>query len=339
MTTKNNLKPTVCERVRDVAQAVGISVDSWQPNDRHRNSRWCFGKAGDKNLGFVWWKHLREDSNGNIYFLNDAAEWADKCRRKGKTLAAGKADEFNNLINASYFGKKPICVAIIDGNANTSEDDDREKASKRQLDQEKWYAHHRDPVTGFVAVLRGVPQPDDFDPNAEYVASVSQPAATSEPFSHPVLKSSPNAGDQDGTGEARKSEDADAPPERKTSTTTAFPRDSEVVRAVKLRVVEGMCEYCGEQGFLTERGGFYLEVHHVVPLSCDGLDAEWNAMAICPYDHKRAHFGVDRKDLRNEMIQFLGERYPERLEKLLEMAKRMDSNGSSGDELEREVES
>lgn len=337
MITKISLRPTVCERVRDVAQAVGVSIDGWKPNDRHRNSRWCFGKVGVANLGFVWWKHLKEDANGNIYFLNDAADWADKCRRRGETLAAGKADEFNNLINSCYFRKEFIRVAIIDGNVNPN-DDEREKASKRQLDDVKWYPHHRDPVSGFMVVMRGVPQPRDFDPNAEYAASVSPAAPTSVPLSPPAPEPDTGEGEHGESAASSEAGDADVLPERKTSMTTAFPRDSEVVRAVKLRVVDGKCECCGAQGFVTERGGYYLEVHHVVPLSCDGVDAPWNAMAICPGDHKRAHFGADRKDLRDKMVQLLGNRFPEKLEKLLEMVKKMDSNSNIGDDLEREVE-
>lgn len=81
-------------------------------------------------------------------------------------------------------------------------------------------------------------------------------------------------------------------------------------------------------------GGYYLEVHHVIPLSCDGLDDEWNALAICPDDHRRAHFGADRKELRDKMIQLLGARYPAKLGLLTEMAARMDSSESGTEDLE-----
>ncbi len=36
-----------------------------------------------------------------------------------------------------------------------------------------------------------------------------------------------------------------------------------------------------------------LEVHHVISLSYDGVDTIANVSAICPNDHRQAHFGAE----------------------------------------------
>jgi 5-methylcytosine-specific restriction protein A len=33
-----------------------------------------------------------------------------------------------------------------------------------------------------------------------------------------------------------------------------------------------------------------LETHHIIPLSEEGEDIEENVIALCPNDHRRAHF-------------------------------------------------
>jgi 5-methylcytosine-specific restriction protein A len=67
-----------------------------------------------------------------------------------------------------------------------------------------------------------------------------------------------------------------------------------------------------ERRFSHGWGGFYLEGHHVIPLNCGGLDDERNVVAICPDDHRRAHYGEDRHVLRDRMISdVLSKMYPD----------------------------
>jgi hypothetical protein len=50
----------------------------------------------------------------------------------------------------------------------------------------------------------------------------------------------------------------------------------------------------------------------VIPLSCGGADKAWNMVATCPDDHRRAHFGENRNELRDNMIwDVLAKHYPE----------------------------
>lgn len=49
-------------------------------------------------------------------------------------------------------------------------------------------------------------------------------------------------------------------------------------------------------------GAIYLETHHVVPLSEGGTDLVTNVAALCPNDHKRAHFGSDANFIRAALL-------------------------------------
>ncbi|MBC7620936.1 MAG: HNH endonuclease, partial [Candidatus Saccharibacteria bacterium] len=69
---------------------------------------------------------------------------------------------------------------------------------------------------------------------------------------------------------------------------------SAAVREAVLIRAGGLCELCNEPGFVTAAGSVYLETHHVVPLADNGLDDASNVVAICPKDHRRAHYAADR---------------------------------------------
>ena len=79
-------------------------------------------------------------------------------------------------------------------------------------------------------------------------------------------------------------------------------------RRVRDRVLQrskGSCEYCESQGFLKEDGTRYLESHHVIALANEGKDKEINVIALCPNDHREAHFCVRRLQMEHEMIEKL----------------------------------
>ncbi|NRO95538.1 hypothetical protein GWC77_06245 [Paraburkholderia sp. NMBU_R16] len=115
MKTIDNLRPAERQRVSDVVQAVGIPTDGWKgSDDPSKRSNWSFGEAGKANVAFIWHNNLRQDG-AHIYFVNDAAERADTCRRKGEYQRAKRADNLDRLISQSYFTKNPIRVAIVSG--------------------------------------------------------------------------------------------------------------------------------------------------------------------------------------------------------------------------------
>jgi 5-methylcytosine-specific restriction protein A len=79
-----------------------------------------------------------------------------------------------------------------------------------------------------------------------------------------------------------------------------YPRAPEVRKKVLIRAA-GHCELCGEEGFCTANGEIFLESHHVQPLSEQGQDCEWNVVALCPNDHRKAHHAHNNRAIRAEL--------------------------------------
>jgi hypothetical protein len=79
-----------------------------------------------------------------------------------------------------------------------------------------------------------------------------------------------------------------------------YARDHKIREAVKQRAA-GKCEYCGEVGFERDDGTPYLECHHILALANDGADRMTNVIAICPGDHREAHFGKQRAEIEAKM--------------------------------------
>jgi hypothetical protein len=90
-------------------------------------------------------------------------------------------------------------------------------------------------------------------------------------------------------------------PDRTKSESWSYARDPGVRTAV-LRRANGMCELCGKLGFTKADGTLYLESHHVIALAKDGADRPTNVIALCPDDHREAHFGVRSEELERRMI-------------------------------------
>jgi 5-methylcytosine-specific restriction endonuclease McrA len=92
---------------------------------------------------------------------------------------------------------------------------------------------------------------------------------------------------------------------RKTLTTVSSYFRDPVIRRKVLYRANGKCEYCGESGFACQDGSLYLESHHIIALADDGEDRMSNVIALCPGDHRRAHFGEDRDVIEKEMVKIV----------------------------------
>jgi 5-methylcytosine-specific restriction endonuclease McrA len=90
-------------------------------------------------------------------------------------------------------------------------------------------------------------------------------------------------------------------PDRSLSTKWSYSRDKKVRNAVRRRA-KGKCEFCGKPGFMGQSGKPYLETHHVIALSDEGADRLTNVIALCPNDHREAHFGKRCAAIETEMI-------------------------------------
>ncbi|WP_209833774.1 HNH endonuclease signature motif containing protein [Ruegeria sp. HKCCE3926] len=82
--------------------------------------------------------------------------------------------------------------------------------------------------------------------------------------------------------------------QKRQAVVNQFVRNSELRRKVK-DAANGFCDSCGERGFETLDGDWFLEVHHKKWLRDGGLDIEENMVALCPNCHRQEHHGTDRK--------------------------------------------
>lgn len=274
MTTVQSLKPLTKQTVTEITQRLGISMIS--------KYDWCFSDSKNgTHLLNIWHDHMTEE-DGEICFIDDSAEWADRNRETAVSVQLNRASAVTSLIQTAYYTKQPVHVAILNGVRKKIRSRETNEAQQRELDDILWYPHHRGD-DGRIRVIRGKPQPVDFDPNAEILQN-SQ--AKPLPIPAPPIKVERNG-------------------------TATFERDSEVVKLAKRRAFDGRCELCGEEGFRTAKGEFYLEGHHVIPLNCGGLDDVRNVVAICADDHRRAHYGEERHVIRDRMIwEILSKHYP-----------------------------
>lgn len=88
-------------------------------------------------------------------------------------------------------------------------------------------------------------------------------------------------------------------PQQSFSISKIYIRNSDVVAEVLDRA-NGFCEYCkNEAPFKKDSDGLgFLEVHHIIPLSENGLDTVENCVALCPNCHRHAHYGKKTFELR-----------------------------------------
>lgn len=150
MTSKNDLKPTKLELVRDIASKFGITVRSLYD--------WCFTAGPDgPHIVNIWHDEMHE-ADGEIYFIDDASQWADKNRATAVTVQINRAYKIASVIQSAYYKKAPLNVAILSGTRKQGVKRETSEADFRELDSVLWYPHRREP-DGRIRVVRGKQQP------------------------------------------------------------------------------------------------------------------------------------------------------------------------------------
>ena len=91
-------------------------------------------------------------------------------------------------------------------------------------------------------------------------------------------------------------------PKKSQTSSTKYVRDPEVVAWI-LNFANGICECCKKPApFNKEDGTSFLEVHHLKQLADGGSDTTTNAIAVCPNCHRELHFGVNKVNIKKEVI-------------------------------------
>lgn len=298
------LRPVQNLRIMDLVAEAGIDVAGWavkangQPVENPSANpnycfEWAFGGDGSPIALCVWYDAL-ESRDGRIVFkanlraqalrletitFDRRAPRSDRSRAKDQ---AARSRRFDERIQQAYRKALPVRLIIVDGDraADGKLGLDSSKVRSRKLDDLDWYVHSYSDESGEFLLARGVVPPE----HEVHAAPAPERAQFVDQFSI------------EG-------------PEKRTSTSSAYVRSEEVRRKVLERAA-GNCECCGEKGFVTHSGKIFLETHHVLPLSEDGPDHVCNVVALCPNDHRRAHYGVDRLTLRHHLFEYLATSHP-----------------------------
>lgn len=276
MSTISEIKPIRRQRLIDLVKAAGIDVSDWKnfkggKKKEASNPRYCrnYSFFGPNNVTVVTLFHnSMKEKDGSVVVRNaikDTNMRQFASKKKGQEKR--RALEFDGAIQRAYENRLPIRVIVCDGKRR-SENQTGGKAShvsKRLLDPISWTVSEYNRKTGDCTLVRGTHR------------FVDQFSVQSEPI--------------------RK-------PEKRDISGQTYVRNP-IVRSNVLLRANGKCEWCEERGFLMADGEIYLETHHVVPLSEDGLDTEKNVAALCPNHHREAHHGIKKAQMRKRLLKRL----------------------------------
>lgn len=270
------LRPIRKDLVYDLVEEAGFDTADWiasssRPNAYKANPKYCyewsFVEPGRVAILNLWFARMKVE-NGLIVQRNNFR--ADARGNAGNSTWVRRATKLDQALQAAVRDNLIVRVIVNDGRMREHGSPSAKKSEvlARQLDPEFWTITQYDWDTGENTLVRGILR-------QRYVDQFDTRDA--------------------GTGE----------PERVVRSGQVYKRDAEVRRQVLARA-QGVCERCGEAGFLMHSGATYLETHHVVPLSEGGADRTENVVALCPNDHKKAHFSKDRTTIRNELLSIIG---------------------------------
>lgn len=272
--TLDSLKPTSRQKVFDLAQEAGFDVTDWiqssnKPNAFKANPKYCYEWAyvqpGEVVVLNLWFSAMREQDGRIFQWNNFRADVEHHRFITKKPTWAKRAQRIDEAIQLAAREQLPVRVIV---NHGVQPDKHNPKlipssVKARKLDPEPWTVTSYDWATGQHELTRG-------------------------------------SGWQKYVDQFDLIEDTISAARKITITASSFVRSPAIRRNV-LRRADGRCELCGERGFKMANGAIYLETHHIVPLAEGGADSETNVVALCPNDHKRAHFAVEHQQIAAEL--------------------------------------
>jgi 5-methylcytosine-specific restriction protein A len=266
------IKPTSHRKIIELVEEAGIDVSDWQnfkggAEKASMNPKYCYE-----------WSF--ENKTENIIVLN---LWFANCEILDdlviqKLNMGGEAEVLKGIQKRRAYNmdftlqraarlKCPVRVIMCDENPKLKKEGEKSSADRRHLDPIDWYVK-------------------EYDDNGTCTLQRGKIAA-------PYI-------DQFTLRELEMIH-----PEKQESTSSVYPRSKAVRDQVLLRA-KGSCEHCGEKGFRTNSGALYLESHHIIPLSEEGIDHISNVIALCPNHHREAHFSENSSELRKVFLEKVG---------------------------------
>jgi hypothetical protein len=317
--TLASLLPTQRLSVMDLVKQAGIDVTPWRTTAEGKPVKnpkanpsycydWAFGSEKEGFLVCIWHGSLKlvdfPPGQAIVYNENfrDLALGLDRKaidrtqpheERNRARSQAHRARAFDRALQLSFRRAMPVKVVVLVGDRRQREELGKASSTvdTRKLDTENWFMHLYDNDTGKVLLVREL-----------MLESVELPAA--EGAAETPLKTPDQASLESDRSTYVDQFSAPAPSTMREATVRLRERSAAVREAVLMRA-GGLCELCNEPGFLTAAGSIYLETHHVVPLANDGLDHPSNVVAICPQDHRRAHYALERDEIAIRLTAIL----------------------------------
>mgnify|MGYP003580341987 CR=1 FL=1 len=276
MSQIHDMRPLSKELVIDLVRAAGVDVSDWSNySGGHKRAatnprycyEWAFMQPGEVVVLNLWYELLRE-RRGTIFQELNLRKTARNLKSSGgSSVQIRRAMSVDEALRTAFEDALPVRAIINDGARRMEGVRGASRVKARSLDPSVWHVGAYDFVSGTAVVVRGARRD-------HYVDQFSA-----------------------------ESPDAEHPSSRQVSA-HVYNRDARVRSAVLARA-GGRCEHCGEPGFTMPGGVVYLETHHVVPLAEDGPDVADNVIALCPNHHRRAHYGLDREQLRAAFLEHL----------------------------------
>jgi 5-methylcytosine-specific restriction protein A len=87
-----------------------------------------------------------------------------------------------------------------------------------------------------------------------------------------------------------------------------YKKTSKAIKVYARARAKGVCERCENNAPFKSIEGPFLEVHHLLRLADSGPDKPENVAAICPNCHSEAHYGLNRNQIRKNMISIIQEK-------------------------------
>jgi 5-methylcytosine-specific restriction protein A len=322
------LMPTERHFVMDLLEQAGLDVSPWRVTGDGKAVKtpranpaycydWAFGNEAEGFVICVWHASLRPVSlptgpaiayQENIrdlalaldrIFIDRTQPGADRNRSRDQ---AKRARTFDRVLQLAFRRGLPVRMIVNQGNRRDLSELGRISSSvaQRKLDGENWYVHRYEALSGDVLLVRAVQRPFATPAAGAVSGGLADaplvPVLLPEPASPAAMDPTPAPSGQPTSPEfVDQFSEPEAAAQREA--TVLIRERSAAVRQAVLRRGKGICELCGERGFATASGSIYLETHHVISLAEDGPDHETNVVAICPQDHRRAHFAAERDEI------------------------------------------
>jgi len=275
MSGLSEIVPKDLPLVMDLVHDAGVDVSDWENFKGGRKKagsnpkycyEWSFVEPDKVVVLNLWYDEMKEQDGIVVRELNMRKGANEYEKIPGGPVWKKRALKMDAAIQEAIKNNLSVRV-IVNKGLRRGVDLSKTKASKvkaRLLDPATWAITKYDWNTGYCMLIRG--------------------------------------GDRHFADQFSLPPKSDLTAERRPISSHAFIRNPDIRRQV-LQRANGKCEWCMMPSFTTSDGRPYLETHHVIPLSENGIDAESNVVALCPNHHREAHHGNRSAEMREALVK------------------------------------